>query len=70
VLLAYYESLLALLQQLCQSKNGAISVLKSGLFESVRDSQLFAADPDIGIGPYALFGPAPLLSIFTDINRH
>ncbi|OQD74853.1 hypothetical protein PENDEC_c009G04399 [Penicillium decumbens] len=49
VLLAYYESLLAFLQQLCQTKNGAISVLKSGLFESVRDSQLFAADPDIGI---------------------
>ncbi|KAJ5408802.1 hypothetical protein N7509_002685 [Penicillium cosmopolitanum] len=48
-LLAYYESLLALLQQLAQSKNGATYVLKSGLFDSVRESQLFAADPDIGI---------------------
>ncbi|KAJ5568429.1 hypothetical protein N7450_010915 [Penicillium hetheringtonii] len=48
-LLAYYESLLALLQQLSQSKNGAIYVIKSGLFDSVRESQLFAADPDIGI---------------------
>ncbi|KAJ5587426.1 uncharacterized protein N7459_003191 [Penicillium hispanicum] len=49
VLLAYYESLLALLQQLSQTKSGATYVLKSGLFESVRESQLFAADPDIGI---------------------
>ncbi|KAJ5636079.1 uncharacterized protein N7484_009392 [Penicillium longicatenatum] len=47
--LAFYESLLALLQQLSQTKNGAIVVLKSGLFESVRESQLFSADPDIGI---------------------
>lgn len=50
VLLAFYESLLALFQILCQTKNGATVVLKSGLFESVRESQLFAADPDIGIG--------------------
>ncbi|KAJ5893829.1 hypothetical protein N7495_005520 [Penicillium taxi] len=49
MLLSFYESLLALLQQLCQTKNGAICVLKCGLFESVRDSQLFATDPDIGI---------------------
>ncbi|KAJ5101855.1 hypothetical protein NUU61_004077 [Penicillium alfredii] len=49
VLLAYYESLLSLLQQLSQTKSGATYVLKSGLFEAVRESQLFAADPDIGI---------------------
>ncbi|KAJ5832576.1 hypothetical protein N7474_000887 [Penicillium riverlandense] len=49
VLLAYYESLLSLLQQLSCTKSGAVHVLKSGLFEAVRDSQLFAADPDIGI---------------------
>ncbi|KAJ5945720.1 hypothetical protein N7454_002559 [Penicillium verhagenii] len=48
-LLEFYESLLALLQLLSQTKNGAIVVLKSGLFESVRESQLFTADPDIGI---------------------
>lgn len=50
LLLSYYQSLLSLLQQLCQTKNGAIHVLKAGLFEAVRESQLFAADPDIGIG--------------------
>lgn len=50
VLLTYYEALLSVLQQLCQTKSGAIHVLKSGLFEAVRDSRLFAADPDIGIG--------------------
>ncbi|KAJ5152275.1 hypothetical protein N7492_010570 [Penicillium capsulatum] len=49
ILLDYYESLLALLQQLSQTKNGATFVLQSGLFESVRDSHLFAIDPDVGI---------------------
>ncbi|KAI9043478.1 nuclear pore complex Nup192/Nup205 family protein [Aspergillus affinis] len=49
LLLSYYESLLSLLQQLCQTKNGAIQVLGTGLFQAVRDSRLFAADPDLGI---------------------
>ncbi|KAL4930852.1 uncharacterized protein BDV17DRAFT_280479 [Aspergillus undulatus] len=49
ILLSYYESLLSLLQQLCQTKPGATHVLKAGLFQAVRDSQLFAADPDLGI---------------------
>ncbi|KAF5864788.1 hypothetical protein ETB97_006325 [Aspergillus alliaceus] len=49
LLLSYYESLLSLLQQLCQTKAGATHVLKTGLFEAVRGSQLFAADPDLGI---------------------
>lgn len=56
MLLSFYQSLLSLLQQLCQTKNGAIEVLKAGLFEAVRESQLFAADPDIGIGKRVL-GP-------------
>ncbi|KKK19982.1 putative nuclear pore complex subunit Nup192 [Aspergillus ochraceoroseus] len=49
LLLSYYESLLSLLQELCQTKTGAIHVLKTGLFQAVRDSHLFAADPDLGI---------------------
>ncbi|KAL4802066.1 nucleoporin Nup186/Nup192/Nup205 [Aspergillus unguis] len=49
LLLSYYESLLSLLQQLCQTKSGATHILKAGLFQAVRDSQLFAADPDLGI---------------------
>lgn len=57
LLLSFYESLLSLLQQLCQTKNGAIHVLKAGLFEAIRESQLFAADPDLGIGEYQQFQP-------------
>ncbi|KAL3460377.1 hypothetical protein BJX64DRAFT_278566 [Aspergillus heterothallicus] len=49
LLLSYYESLLSLLQQLCQTKSGATQVLKAGLFQAVRDSQLISADPDLGI---------------------
>ncbi|KAL2860708.1 cullin-4B [Aspergillus lucknowensis] len=49
LLLSYYESLLSLLQQLCQTKSGATLVLKAGLFQAVRDSRLLAADPDLGI---------------------
>ncbi|KAJ9266306.1 hypothetical protein DTO212C5_6393 [Paecilomyces variotii] len=49
LLLSFYEALLSLLQQLSQTKPGAIHVLNAGLFQAVRQSQLFAADPDIGI---------------------
>ncbi|RAL14630.1 cullin-4B [Aspergillus homomorphus CBS 101889] len=49
LLLSYYQSLLSLLQELCQTKIGATHVLKTGLFQAVRESQLFAADPDLGI---------------------
>lgn len=49
-LLTYYHSLLSLLQQLCQTKVGATHVLNAGLFAAVKESNLFAVDPDIGIG--------------------
>ncbi|RDW63036.1 nuclear pore complex Nup192/Nup205 family protein [Aspergillus mulundensis] len=49
ILLSYYQSLFSLLQQLCQTKPGATHVWKGGLLQAVQDSQLFAADPDLGI---------------------
>ncbi|KAK2754533.1 hypothetical protein FQN54_006934 [Arachnomyces sp. PD_36] len=49
LLLSCYEAQLSLLQQLSQTKAGATHVLNAGLFHAVRESQLFAADPDIGI---------------------
>ena len=49
-LLVFYEAQLALLQQLSQTRLGAMHVLEAGLFEAVKESQLFAADPDIGLG--------------------
>ncbi|PGH11260.1 hypothetical protein AJ79_04995 [Helicocarpus griseus UAMH5409] len=48
-LLVYYEAHLSLLQQLSQSRVGAERVLDAGLFHAVKESQLFATDPDIGI---------------------
>lgn len=50
LLISYYHALLSLLQKLCQTKIGATLVLNTGLFASIRESRLFAADPDIGIG--------------------
>ncbi|KAI4289642.1 MAG: hypothetical protein L6R35_001084 [Caloplaca aegaea] len=49
LLLAYYESKLALLLTLSQTRHGAGQVLNAGLFQTVRDSGLFSVDPDIGI---------------------
>lgn len=57
-----------MLQLLSQTKNGAIFVLKSGLFESVRESQLFSADPDIGIGRFALFHPVKHVHLLTSLD--
>ncbi|EZG11249.1 hypothetical protein H106_00024 [Trichophyton rubrum CBS 735.88] len=48
-LLLFYESQLSLLQQLSQTKAGASQLLDAGLFQAVKESQLFSADPDIGI---------------------
>jgi nuclear pore complex protein Nup205 len=48
-LLSYYDACLALLLRICQSRLGAAYVLNAGLFLSIRDSQIFSVDPDIGL---------------------
>ncbi|PGH11864.1 hypothetical protein AJ80_06929 [Polytolypa hystricis UAMH7299] len=48
-LLVYYEAHLSLLQQLSQTRTGATQILDAGLFQAIKESHLFAADPDIGI---------------------
>jgi nuclear pore complex protein Nup205 len=48
-LMSYYDASLALLLRICQSRLGAAYVLNAGLFPSIRDSQIFAVDPDIGL---------------------
>ncbi|KAF1921405.1 nucleoporin Nup186/Nup192/Nup205 [Ampelomyces quisqualis] len=48
-LLSYYDASLALLLRICQSRLGAAYVLNAGLFLSIRDSQIFSVDPDIGL---------------------
>ncbi|KAL8900187.1 MAG: hypothetical protein Q9207_005813 [Kuettlingeria erythrocarpa] len=50
LLLAYYESKLALLLTMSQTRPGAGQVINAGLFQSIRDSGLFSVDPDLGIG--------------------
>lgn len=50
LLLAYYDSKLALLLTLSQTRHGAAQVMNAGLFQTVRDSGLFSVDPDLGIG--------------------
>ncbi|KAF2031203.1 hypothetical protein EK21DRAFT_111239 [Setomelanomma holmii] len=48
-LLSYYDAVLALLLRISQSRLGAAYVLNVGLFLSIRDSQIFSVDPDIGL---------------------
>lgn len=50
LLLAYYDAMLSLLLRISQSKLGAAQVMNAGLFQAVRASELFAIDPDIGLG--------------------
>ncbi|KAL8716655.1 MAG: hypothetical protein Q9225_006036, partial [Loekoesia sp. 1 TL-2023] len=49
LLLAYYDSKLALLLTLSQTRYGATQVMNAGLFQMVRESGLFSVDPDLGI---------------------
>jgi len=49
-LLSFYTAGLALLLRITQSRHGAAQVMNAGLFNAIRESGLFAADPDIGLG--------------------
>ena len=53
---------LAMLLRVAQSRLGAAQVLNTGLFQAVRDSQLFSADPDIG---FEIESPHSLNKFFT-----
>ena len=48
-LLSYIHTSLTVLLRLSQSPSGATALLEAGLFSAIRDSQLFATDPDIGL---------------------
>lgn len=48
-LLASFQAGLTLLLQLSQDNEGATALLETGIFSAIRESQLFAADPDIGL---------------------
>ncbi|KAL8703540.1 MAG: hypothetical protein Q9201_003297, partial [Fulgogasparrea decipioides] len=49
LLLAYYDSKLALLLTISQTRPGATQVVSAGLFQTIRDSGLLSVDPDLGI---------------------
>ena len=49
LLLSYYDSKLALLLAVSQTRPGATQVINAGLFQTIRESGLFSADPDLGI---------------------
>jgi nuclear pore complex protein Nup205 len=48
--LSYCHAKLALLVQLSQTRFGAAAVLNAGLFHSIKQSEMFATDPDLGVG--------------------
>ncbi|KAL8984123.1 MAG: hypothetical protein Q9205_001830 [Flavoplaca limonia] len=49
LLLSYYNSKLSLLLTISQTRSGATQVINASLFQTIRDSGLFAVDPDLGI---------------------
>ncbi|KAI9837296.1 MAG: hypothetical protein M1819_000370 [Sarea resinae] len=49
LLLSYYKAKLSLLLRISQTRVGAAAVINAGLFQSVRESQLFSVDPDLGL---------------------
>lgn len=48
-IVAYQEAGMCLLLCLSQTRYGAAQVLNAGLFSSIKQSELFSADPDIGL---------------------
>lgn len=47
--LLFHKTSLSLLLRISQTRLGATAVLNASLFNAIRDSQLFSADPDIGL---------------------
>lgn len=62
LLLSNYSASLALLLRIAQTRLGAALVVNAGLFESIRESGIFSADPDLGLGESLVFrtGSIPL----------
>lgn len=52
-LLDVLEARLSLLLQISRTREGAGYILDAGLLQAVRESMLFRADPDIGMGKSA-----------------
>jgi nuclear pore complex protein Nup205 len=50
--LSYCHAKLALLVQLSQTRFGAATVLNTGLFHSIKQSEMFVTDPDLGVGKF------------------
>ena len=50
LLLATFNSRLALLLAVCKTRDGATEVLNSGIFPAIQASRLFSTDPDLGLG--------------------
>jgi nuclear pore complex protein Nup205 len=48
--LAYHHACLALILRISQTRRGSSLVLQSGIFQAIRESQVFSADPDVGLG--------------------
>jgi len=69
-LLAYYTASLSLLLRIAQSRTGAAQVMNAGLFGAIRESGLFAADPDIGLGMYTRPPRSPLQHFNTRTLEH
>lgn len=66
LLLSFYESKLALLLTIAQSRPGAVHVMNAGLFSAIRASGLFSVDPDIGVGWFPHAGSLE----YADKNRN
>ena len=69
-LLSYYDASLSLLLRVSQTRLGATHVLNAGLFVAIRDSGIFGADPDIGLGiHFVLFNPYNTNNPLPDIDN-
>ena len=67
--LSYYNTSLALLLRISQPRLGATHILNAGLLQAVRHSQLFSADPDIGLGTPTLLPRVISYSLHTEMEN-
>ena len=70
LVLSHHDASLTLLRTIAQTRLGAAQVSSSGLFSSIRDSGVFSADPDIGLGKPSLHFPQDYHSKLTTTDAN
>jgi nuclear pore complex protein Nup205 len=54
IIVAYHNACLAVVLRIAQTRPGAVLIFNGGIFSAVEESEIFAMDPDVGLGEFSI----------------